>query len=1392
MPHAVILTAHPDEFHAVRAHLTDHREEIHSEGTIYEVGDFSANGQRWEVAIAEIENSNVSAATETERAISHFKPAVIALVTSATGIKDVSPRDVVVASKLYGYEAGKEGKVFEPRPKVHQPSYRLKQRAKAELKKTDWLTRLLPESPGTSPNVFLSPVASGDKEVTARNTNLWEFLRTQYGDAVATESLGYGFLESAYANRDVIQALTVYEISCLAGDSETPDSSVKTTAIKHASAFMFEILAKFRIDDTNTTQRLQGTVVYGITPDELFTGITQQPETVTNGVNRLNEEHHKRINYIEILLNKGQFFQAIQDLESIRNEVRYQADNAIKYRFYINLGRAKLGLGEINKATENLLEALQYNPSDDGALAYAAMAYVFQGDYNKAKSFIDKALEKNPANTLAYSQRIRMVPMTESIETVLEQIPQAYRENPDILVALGEAALNRGLDDRATEWLQSALANSVGGNMDRVKAFLGFVLIKPLSQNYPLFAVGQLQDYQRQSLEQAVALFSEVLGNGTYINPKELSPLQFKSLCNRATTLRLLRLYDDAIRDIEMALQKEPQDAQLIKQRALLAYEKGNEKEAYEYLQKILQSPDTPETSLLAASYLIQHNHSEEAENLLNQFLQAKVHSDLKQEAKRLLFDLYLKQNNSDNAERILQTLKSEDNDSLYTLIREIQWQKYIDTDADILGLIEKAKAAIPTTQSTPAQLFLANVLFEFQYYRDAAEVYEQFVDKGLNTPLSRKLLYAYHFSGNHQDALNLCQLLLKKYGPLPIFAEMAAYVYGEIVCDLVSVQKICEDYLRDFPNSTEMKLRLAAANHASGNLKQLDYFLDSAPNIDDLDLNCHRKLAHLYKVRNRTDQFLETIYETRRRFYNDAQVHAYYQISFLEATKINEDFPLYDEIEDGCGVLVTDHFSQQYWYILEDKPESTLSRNELTSEDSLYKELMGKKVGDRITIHESSLSSNSLEIQDIASKYLAASRQSLIFLSSQPNVKDFQAFSIPMDGDRISDAWMTNLIADIQKNQDEFKKIKDQYISGVIPLGAVAKIINRNIIETWYYLAFGIHPFIHVWSNFQNEKFENSVACLHKGRMVVIGPVAILTIHHLHIANDVVDVLGKLGIAQSTVDLFQSMVESEQGLRSQGFSTIRAEAGKGVIEDFSAEQVKQRVKLLEDILVWIRKNCEVLPCYKALEISSDMYNQLQEIFGAAFTDTALIAGEPGRILYSDDQCLRRYAFVDSRVPGIWTQVVLKYCFVKQNFNAPRYHKATLTLVALGYTHNYLEAGTLIESLRLAEWEPNLVYTAALKALTHENLNLRYSISIAVEFLYQLSLEVIVTDSQWTGPRDAIIFELLKVLTDKRSVNSIIQALKRSIRRRFEIIPLQEREILQAIDAWQASQLIIT
>ena len=243
---AVILTALRVEYKAVREYLTEVMEETHRSGTVYERGRFvDSAGNRWDVAIVEIGAGNANAGVEAERAINHFNPSAAFFVGVAGGLKDVAIGDVVVATKVYGYESGKARDNFEIRPDVARSSYRLEQRARAESKREGWLKRLRNETfASPPPTVYLGAIAAGEKVVASTRSSIYEFLRSTYGDALAVEMEGRGFLQATHASEHV-SALIVRGISDLIDSKSEADAhGSQEAAARHASAFAFEVLSR--------------------------------------------------------------------------------------------------------------------------------------------------------------------------------------------------------------------------------------------------------------------------------------------------------------------------------------------------------------------------------------------------------------------------------------------------------------------------------------------------------------------------------------------------------------------------------------------------------------------------------------------------------------------------------------------------------------------------------------------------------------------------------------------------------------------------------------------------------------------------------------------------------------------------------------------------------------------------------------------------------------------------------------------------------------------------------------------------------------------------------------------------------------------------------------------
>ncbi len=237
----LIVTALQEEYLAVRKRLDGLDEIISDKGTVYEIGRYHSSDQAREAVIVQVGRGNVGTAIETERAISIFQPSLVFFVGIAGGLKDVKVGDVVAATKVYGYERGRDGVEFQARPDVWRSAARLLHRAQAIARNNDWLENA--ETPDwlCSSRAFVAPIAGGQKVVASEQSNTAKLIQSHYGDALAVEMEGVGFLEAAHKGE--AKGLVVRGISdLLKGQHETSEPERQTVAAEVAAAFAFAVL----------------------------------------------------------------------------------------------------------------------------------------------------------------------------------------------------------------------------------------------------------------------------------------------------------------------------------------------------------------------------------------------------------------------------------------------------------------------------------------------------------------------------------------------------------------------------------------------------------------------------------------------------------------------------------------------------------------------------------------------------------------------------------------------------------------------------------------------------------------------------------------------------------------------------------------------------------------------------------------------------------------------------------------------------------------------------------------------------------------------------------------------------------------------------------------------
>ena len=430
MPLAVILTALPVEYLAVRAYLTDLREEMHPQGTIYERGKFAARSQTWEVGIAEVGAGNAGSAVEAERAIAYFKPNILFFVGIAGGIKDVEIGDVVAATDVYGYESGKLGEQFLTRPKAGKSAYALVQRARSEARKADWLKRI-PSSPALQPRVFVAPIAAGEKVVASKQSEVFQFLRASYNDAIAVEMEGFGFLSAAFAYPD-LKAIVIRGISDLVegknDDSIEHEQVRQAKASHHASAFTFEMLSKVEIASQDRREFYQEAMV-----------------SITNPKRKRLEQRQEALQ-VEWNLRS-------EKLKQLRRALAIESGISVKFQSERQIQDEEKQLSQLENDFNSLEQALQ-----------ASVAESLQTD-DIAPPRVNQRIQATSPNFFAYDDA------WVGRDNLIQKLSDRIRSSCRLLIlvgitGIGKTALGERLAVEVSDWFENDWSHYHQENFD--------------------------------------------------------------------------------------------------------------------------------------------------------------------------------------------------------------------------------------------------------------------------------------------------------------------------------------------------------------------------------------------------------------------------------------------------------------------------------------------------------------------------------------------------------------------------------------------------------------------------------------------------------------------------------------------------------------------------------------------------------------------------------------------------------------------------------------------------------------------------------------------------------------------------------------------------------------
>lgn len=1088
--------------------------------------------------------------------------------------------------------------------------------------------------------------------------------------------------------------------------------------------------------------------------------------------------HQGVLNLARDYLKDSKPTQVLELLEKQKATIWPTANGPTKARLLCTMGGAKLALGAETEAAHLFLEARQYNPDDEKVLSNVAVAYLLLGDNDKATESAELVLQRNPASFQAYSVLIQS--SDEPLDELIERVPEHCRRNSEVALAIGFVARRRGDPQSAREWLQIAVDNDAENNPD-IKGTLGEAILHSYTSD-PLSPVRieQLDEETRTDLEYALTLLDAACAA---FRDDGAMRLRVTWLLNAGVASRLLSNDEDADKYLSRATQVAPEHPAVLFHRAIAARDNGDLSAAIQIAQSIGDCEELPQLPLILVQLLWQADRLDEAIEAVSAFIKSPPSEELAFSARQILVELLTEQGRLEEARKLSEEIVAFAPTDVSALVSASQVLRAMGQSDDADATLDKAYRVSSASTPSTHQFLLGNELGAMGRWAEAATVFERVVDTTVDSPLTRKYIHACYQASLLEKALSVCRRLREGDGPMEFVTDIEVAVLEE-TGDLSSARAVCEGLIAAFPENEKRQVQAAVIFLRQHDGVALDAFLDNPPDWRRLPVEFGQQIAQLYAARKRYREAIELLYEMRR-VHSVGKVHLQYLQTFLF------DIDKHNWLEvDECGVdvavCIKDSNEELQWYVIEDREDADVGKGELPLNHPLAQALLGKKPGDTVLLKESPMSSEEGMITETKSKYVHAFHESGRVLEVRYPDQAGGFISLKL---KPGEEGAKELLTKLGKQQDERRKIIEQahslYASNPLPIGAVARFLQCDIIQAWSHLTEHEHGKVICASGAVAESKSAAQILDKEGVKWVVDPVSLMTIHALSLADEVVSTVGRLGIAQATIDLLTETLHKRSAISRRGFMTLTKEGQHFVRREVTEAEVESYLLSLETLIKWIEVNCDILPWSPELSARREDRKELLELIGQESLDTILAACDPARALYSDDLRLRQLAKVEFNVDGLATQPVLFRAVEAGIIDRDKYNKAVVRLAAAGYLHTRIDGEALLEAAKQSDWSLAFPFVSITWLLRGPFCDENAAIRVVADFLKQLWQQAMLPRST-----DYLVFRLLDEIGVGRGVGQVTDKLLASVARRFIVNPIAESEVVKLIMAWRAMRIV--
>ena len=1068
-------------------------------------------------------------------------------------------------------------------------------------------------------------------------------------------------------------------------------------------------------------------------------------------------------------------------LQRLRTDHWTDLSDRQKFRVVTNIGATFLGEGDLVRAAHAYRDAKVFQPDDQKAWENEALAHELLDEKSQATELARKICGRWPESARALGIVLAELPANTTIEEIESEIPSSLANEPEICLvmsrraaalrnfAISEKYARRAVDklpDRAQAVflagqviLASVLADSWGKHAEIV-----------IDQNSARLA--EAEDY----LSRAIALAKS----------EKASELQAHALVTRSCLYEIEGEKAKCEQDIEQAHHLLPNYPPVLVSYARLLHSRGDIDGAVVALRQALDSSKSDEAAFLLANLLRERGSNEDLKEALSLLTSLAVTEEaladgLREHVVSCAFYLAKELQDFDRVNQLLEKIPAGKLSQSALQILRVRLALAHGQQGHANELADNALKDLPTDARADDRRNLAMVLSQLSRFEDALPLWQKIAPLDSFGSDTKYLLDCAFRTERHGMALDICNALRAAGVDNPEVFETQMVVLEQYAPEealellRTEVMKHPEDRVLQLHLSI-LGLRLNRPDVVAANVAQV-------PAPDTVSARDAIFAVRVLRSRGDPNDAVKYAYEVLRLHFNDVDAHRAY-VSAMGPGEHPPIIPSYDRALPGCAVrFVVENSSDERCVIIEDSSSLDASRAEISSESSLAKELLNKKVGDSFEVSAFARGT----IKEITSKFIFRYQDCLtqwqFRFSDNPDILSFQIASSDKSDSGSLERDFAPMVAMMREHEKRRGEVEKLYSTNLVPIHLVAKALGINDLEAIAGLAHGSDVVIRCCDGSAPER-EAAQKTVNEQSSLVLDITAIATLILLDRVSLLRAFSGRLIVSSSTVAILEEMLRREESHREDSLGFVRSVGDRPQFVMESEEARQRRLKAFKELLDTVRTSCDVRRCLQLPYLDPDKRQTLVELFGPHGAESIILSCEPGSALWTDDLTVAGYARELYGVPRVWTHAVLQEMAKKGGLDESGYLEATAKLAGFGYFFTSINAASAVIAGRMAGWNPDRwPLKGSLRYLQVETIELSQSTKLARELILRMYNEDLLPET-----RNVAVIAVLEALGKRQSGMAAIRAVRETLPGAFGLNVIGAYDALQTIDAWLASK----